>query len=561
MKKSELRKYISEALTPDEASQVEPKYKETYAAMIRGKGPLKLKKYDNPDKVVLGRVINNLKESTRRTNERLETLIREKLGKNADVGDYIDDFRKSDAPQFKGKSKKKRDQMAKAAFLNKENKIKEGDLDIGHQDDEPHMLKKDIYNMGKYAMELYKKLDQYDDMEGEVDFPHWWQSKITKAKSMLQSAYDYLDGEEKLSQIDAIMEEDELTKSEKKKLKKVSSQLKKSVKAHDKQSKIIDKAISETDMEKSKDYKPIVGGDNSKQRKWAKMDPKEKKKLYPKFYNKKYTQLRPHEKAQIKETGEKIAGINMDDYKKSNMKENRLTELIKTALMGPVDEGNAFAAAVQKAKEDGKKPGDKFTVDGKEYTLKKEHLSEYAEFRYDKDGNKTVTTIDDIDILPRHKRLQHEMAFNDFITTLKALGYDIPDGILPMEENINEVELPQNVKTLANQKVKDAPSMAKAMLDFYNQVKEKETIDFSQNPMMKMALSKLQDLAKKSKTNEDKVKGSNVRKKKSGSGYEVLSGKTGKPLNKTFKSKKSAQDFIKAYHANVSERIFKELRG
>ena len=43
MKKSELRKYISEALTPDEASKVEPKYKETYAAMIRGKGPLKLK--------------------------------------------------------------------------------------------------------------------------------------------------------------------------------------------------------------------------------------------------------------------------------------------------------------------------------------------------------------------------------------------------------------------------------------------------------------------------------------------------------------------------------------
>ena len=38
-------------LTPDEASQVEPKYKETYAAMIRGKGPLKLKKYDNPDAV------------------------------------------------------------------------------------------------------------------------------------------------------------------------------------------------------------------------------------------------------------------------------------------------------------------------------------------------------------------------------------------------------------------------------------------------------------------------------------------------------------------------------
>ena len=110
--KEHLKKIIKEALTPDEAAKVEPKYKETYAAMIKGKGPLKLKKYDNPDKVVRGRVVNTIK------NESLK--IAEKLGKTADVGDYKDDFRKSDAPQFKGKSKKKRDQMATAAFLNKE---------------------------------------------------------------------------------------------------------------------------------------------------------------------------------------------------------------------------------------------------------------------------------------------------------------------------------------------------------------------------------------------------------------------------------------------------------
>lgn len=112
MKKSELKKRLVEALTPDEAAKVEPKYKETYAAMIRGKGPLKLKKYDNPDAVVRGRVVNTIK------NESLK--LAEKLGKTADIGDYKDDFRKSDAPQFKGKSKKKRDQMATAAFLNKE---------------------------------------------------------------------------------------------------------------------------------------------------------------------------------------------------------------------------------------------------------------------------------------------------------------------------------------------------------------------------------------------------------------------------------------------------------
>ena len=33
------------------------------------------------------------------------------------MGDYIKDFQKSDAPQFKGKSKEKRREMAIAAYL------------------------------------------------------------------------------------------------------------------------------------------------------------------------------------------------------------------------------------------------------------------------------------------------------------------------------------------------------------------------------------------------------------------------------------------------------------
>ena len=46
------------------------------------------------------------------------TDLTEKL--NADknsIGDYIDDFKKSDAPQFKGKGKSKRRSMAVAAYL------------------------------------------------------------------------------------------------------------------------------------------------------------------------------------------------------------------------------------------------------------------------------------------------------------------------------------------------------------------------------------------------------------------------------------------------------------
>ena len=46
------------------------------------------------------------------------------LGKKADAGDYVKDFYKSKAPQFKGKSKNKRRQMAIAAYLDARDKGK-----------------------------------------------------------------------------------------------------------------------------------------------------------------------------------------------------------------------------------------------------------------------------------------------------------------------------------------------------------------------------------------------------------------------------------------------------
>ena len=52
--------------------------------------------------------------------------VREKLGKDADAGDYVKDFRKSKAPQFKGKSDKKIHKMAIAAYLDsKEENVQE----------------------------------------------------------------------------------------------------------------------------------------------------------------------------------------------------------------------------------------------------------------------------------------------------------------------------------------------------------------------------------------------------------------------------------------------------
>jgi hypothetical protein len=87
------------------------------------------------------------------------------------------------------------------------------DLDVGHQDDEPQMLKSDLYRIAKYAAELYKMMDKYDQ-GGEVDFPHWWQAKVIKARDYMVAAKHYLDGEEKVDQIDAMLGVNEIDNSE-----------------------------------------------------------------------------------------------------------------------------------------------------------------------------------------------------------------------------------------------------------------------------------------------------------------------------------------------------------
>jgi len=78
------------------------------------------------------------------------------------------------------------------------------DLDLGHEDNEPHMLKGDLYRIGKYAMELYQMVDEFEG-QGEVDFPHWWQAKIINAREAIESAKHYLDFETKEPQIDAMV--------------------------------------------------------------------------------------------------------------------------------------------------------------------------------------------------------------------------------------------------------------------------------------------------------------------------------------------------------------------
>tara|TARA_Y100000389_G_C17269736_1_gene417334 strand:- start:109 stop:672 length:564 start_codon:yes stop_codon:yes gene_type:complete len=69
------------------------------------------------------------------------------------------------------------------------------DITIGHEDNEPGMLKADLSTIERYAEELGEMMAEFDEMEDKVDFPHWWQSKIVKAKDYIVSAQQYLKSE------------------------------------------------------------------------------------------------------------------------------------------------------------------------------------------------------------------------------------------------------------------------------------------------------------------------------------------------------------------------------
>jgi len=83
------------------------------------------------------------------------------------------------------------------------NKLSE-DLDIGHQDDEPEMLKRYAYDTATYAVKLYKLLNKYDQLQGEVDFPNWWQEKVMRARQDISKAQHYLEFKHKQPKLDKL---------------------------------------------------------------------------------------------------------------------------------------------------------------------------------------------------------------------------------------------------------------------------------------------------------------------------------------------------------------------
>jgi hypothetical protein len=107
---------------------------------------------------------------------------------------HSEDPHKCNACDGKGKEKWKPAPVDFDKFKKTKKKVSEDSVEkdvIGHVDNEADMLRKELFKMGKYSVELYKMLDKLPD----GDFPHWWQSKIVKAGEYLSSAKHYLEGE------------------------------------------------------------------------------------------------------------------------------------------------------------------------------------------------------------------------------------------------------------------------------------------------------------------------------------------------------------------------------
>jgi hypothetical protein len=153
----------------------------------------------NAENVAYGTAVNQVKKQA--TNNIEEPQPQETMENNRLREMVIDALteKKKSFPDLTGDGK-----VTKADILKARGVELEEDLDLGHTDDEPHMIKAELAQIGKYAMELYKMVDQFEGPQ-EVDFPGWWQSKITTAKNMVSSAKHYLEFELKEPEIDAMV--------------------------------------------------------------------------------------------------------------------------------------------------------------------------------------------------------------------------------------------------------------------------------------------------------------------------------------------------------------------
>ena len=190
---------LHEAFSPEESKKIY----DNFLAIVndpKRRDKLVRKHGKNAENVAYGTAVNQVKKQAANNIEEPQP---EETMENSKLREMVIDAlteKKKPFPDLTGDGKVTRADILKARGVELDE-----DMDLGHTDDEPNMIKADLYQIGKYAMELYKMVDQFDNGQ-EVDFPHWWQSKIITAKNMISSAKHYLEFELKEPELNAMVD-------------------------------------------------------------------------------------------------------------------------------------------------------------------------------------------------------------------------------------------------------------------------------------------------------------------------------------------------------------------
>ena len=191
-------------ITEKQLTPAELKKREEVIKKLKSQRSSLVKRYGkDAEKVMYGRATNIAKKAVENMNkDKVREMIKKTLMSPVDEK-FSKEF--DNDPSLKGGQKSLPDELQKS-IIKKAKKVTKEDIDLGHQDDEPDMLKATVYRIAQYAVSLYKMLDKYDQMDQEVDFPDWWQEKIHLVSDYMDKAKHYLEFEEKQPALDAMIQ-------------------------------------------------------------------------------------------------------------------------------------------------------------------------------------------------------------------------------------------------------------------------------------------------------------------------------------------------------------------
>jgi len=107
--------------------------------------------------------------------------------------------------------------------------------------------------------------------------------------------------------------------------------------------------------------------------------------------------------------------------------------------------------------------------------------------------------------------------YQEYLRNNPLLKEEVKDQLITESQEVEEVELPATTVNKTNAEVTNIKTMAQAMLNYFDQIKEKEAVDFEANANMKVALDRLKKLAK---TEEEEPVAENARTDAEEEGYE-----------------------------------------